>query len=149
MADFATLDQLAIRLGRTSEDELTAAQQVQGAQMLLLASALIRNEGGKAADWEPVTGSVAQAVLRAVALEAAARVMTNPAGVRSEAETLGQHQHSVSYSDGHGAVYITRDEAKLVRGAAGSRSATTMPGTTLDHLIELRNTGEIAGFPAE
>lgn len=149
MTDFATLDQLAIRLGRTSEDELTDAQRGQGAQLLTLASALIRNEGGKAADWNPVAGSVGQAVLRGVALEVAARVMTNPAGVRSEAETLGQHQHSVSYPDGHGALYLTPWEAKLVRGAAGSRSATTMPGTTLDLLIEMRDTGEIAAFPAE
>lgn len=146
MADFATLDQLAIRLGRTSEDELTAAQQAQGALMLELASGLIRDTAGKAFDWSPDPASV---VLRAICLEAAARVMTNPAGVRSEAETLGQHQHSVSYPDDHGALYLTDREAKLVRGAAGLRSATTMPGTTLDHLIELRNTGEIAAFPAE
>lgn len=146
MADFATLDQLAIRLGRTSADEFTDAQAAQGAQMLELASGLIREAGGKRADWDPLPASI---VLRAVCLEAAARVMTNPAGVRSEAETLGQHQHSVSYPDGQGAPYLTLREEKLVRGAAGSRSATTMPGTTLDLLIEMRDTGEIAAFPAE
>lgn len=146
MADFATLDQLAVRLGRTSEDELTEAQRAQGELLIALVSGLIRSAGGKAADWDPDPESI---LLRAVCLEAAARVMTNPAGVRSEAETLGQHQHSVSYSDGHGAVYLTPAEAKLVRGAAGARSVTTMPGTTLDLLVELRETGEIAAFPAE
>lgn len=146
MADFATLDQLAVRLGRTSEDELTEAQRAQGELLLALVSGLIRDAAGKAIDWEPDPASI---LLRAVCLEAAARVMTNPAGVRTESETLGQHQHSVSYPDGHSNVYLTAREAKLVRGAAGSRSATTMPGTTLDLLVELRETGEIAAFPAE
>lgn len=146
MADFATLDQLAIRLGRMSEDSLTDAQRAQGELLLSLVSGLIRGTAGKAFDWDPSPASV---VLRAIALEAAARVMTNPAGVRSESETLGAHQHAVSYPDGHGDVYLTAREAKLVRGAAGSRSATTMPGTTLDLLIEMRDTGEIAAFPAE
>lgn len=146
MADFATLDQLAIRLGRTGEDELTEAQRAQGALVLALASGLVRDSAGKPADWDPDPASV---VLRAITLEAAARVMTNPAGVRSEAETLGQHQHSVSYPDEHGAVYLTARESKLVRGAVGSRNATTIPSTTLDLLIELRDTGQIAEFPAE
>lgn len=145
MADFAKLDDLAVRLGRIDADALTAAQQAQGTLLLALASGLIRDAGGKATDWDPDPASI---LLQAVCLEVCARVMTNPAGVRSEAETLGQHQHSVSYPDGHSAVYLTPREAKLVRGAAGLGSATTIPATTVDLLIELRDTGELAGLSA-
>lgn len=145
MANFATLTDLAVRLGRTNEDVLTEAQRAQGTLLLALASGLIREAGGKLDDWDPDPASI---LLQAVCLEVCARVMTNPAGVRSEAETLGQHQHSVSYPDGHGAVYLTPREAKLVRGAAGLGSATTIPATTVDLLIELRDTGELAGLSA-
>lgn len=147
MANFATLTDLAIRLSRTTSGELTAAQTAQGNLLLELASGLIREAAGKAATWDPVP---VPTILRAVCLEACRRVMTNPAGVRSEGETLGAHQHSVSYPDGAGDLYLTDREAKLVRAAAGlAGSATTMPLTTVDLLIELRDTGEIAAFPAE
>lgn len=143
--DFATLDDLAVRLGRLDSSALTATQQAQGTLLLTLASGLIREAGGKLYDWDPDPESI---VLRAICLEACARVMTNPAGVRTESETLGQHQHSVSYPDGHSAVYLTPREAKLVRGVAGGGSATTIPATTVDLLIELRDTGELAGLSA-
>lgn len=146
MADFATLNDLAIRLGRTASGELTAAQAAQGTLLLAIASGLIRDAAGKAAAWDPSPASV---LLRAVCLEVCARVMTNPAGVRSEAETLGAHQHSVSYADGASGLYLTDRETKLVRGGAGlAASATTMPATTLDLIIELGDTGDIAEFPA-
>lgn len=147
MADFATLDELAVRLGRTSASELTVAQQAQGELLLELSSGLIREAARQAVDWAP---SPVPVILRAVCLDACRRVMTNPAGVRSESETLGAHQHAVSYPDGASDLYLTDREAALVSFVAGgSGRATTIPATTVDLLVELRDTGEIAGFPAE
>jgi hypothetical protein len=147
MANFATLNELAIRLGRASSAELTAAQTAQGNLLLELASGLIREAAGKEFDWEP---DPVPTILRAVCLDMCRRVMTNPAGVRSESETLGAHQHSVSYPDGTSDLYLTPREVTLVRVVSGSSGrATTIPGTTIDLLIELRDTGEIAAFPAQ
>lgn len=144
MADLATLNDLAIRLGRTSEDELTDAQRAQGELLLALASALIRSTAGKLASWEPEAGTVAVIIMRAVCLEVCVRVMVNPAGVRSESETLGAHQHAVSYVDGHSDLWLTDREAGLVRDTAwATDSATTIPATTVDLLIELAETGEM------
>lgn len=125
MANFATLTELAIRLGRVDDSELTASQHAQGTQLLETATALILDAIGRDAAWLD-DQDPAPAVPRAVCLEMCARVMMNPANVRSEGETLGQHQHSVSYSDGHGLLYLTDRELRLCRRAAlgvGSGSA--------------------------
>lgn len=146
-AIFATLDDLAMRLGYLTSADFTAKQVAQGTMLLELASGLIRDEAGRSAEWVPIPSSV---TLRAVVLEMVARVMTNPTGARSESETLAAYQHSVSYSDGASGLYLTDREMQLVRAAAGgSGRATTMPGTTVDLLVEWRDTGEIAEFPAE
>lgn len=147
MANFATLNELAVRLGRVSSAELTAAQAAQGGLLLDLSSGLIREATGQAADWDP---DPIPTILRAVCLDVCRRVMTNPAGVRSESETLGVHQHAVSYPDGASDLYLTRIEEHLVRQAVHGRSSgTSMPATTFDQVLELAQTGEIAEFPAE
>ncbi len=48
------------------------------------------------------------------------------------------------------ALLLTEREAMLCRRAVHGRlNATSMPATTLDHAIELAETGTIAGFPAQ
>lgn len=117
---FASLNELAIRLGRSSSSDLTAAQQAQGTQLLDTASDLITIAVDRDSGWvaDLVTTTPAYRLLRAVCLEMAHRVMTNPAGARSESETLGQHQHSISFTDGSHLLQLTDREEKLVRRAA-------------------------------
>lgn len=125
MANLATLTELAVRLGRIDADALSTQQQAQGTQLLGTATDLILEAVNRDTDWLDDLDPVPR-VLRAVCIEVAARVMTNPAGVRTEGETLGQHQHSVSYAEGAGLLYLTDRELRLCRRVAlgaGSGSA--------------------------
>lgn len=147
MANFATLADLAVRLGRATSSELTAAQQAQGNLLLELATGLILDTVGRDTAWADDLASV-PVMLRAVTLEVAARVMQNPVGARSESEQLGQHSHGVSFPDGAHGLMLTPAEAVLCRrtvigvqsGSAAMDSLATimaenMPNT-LDGLLE-------------
>lgn len=103
----ATLDELALRLGYTP----VAAE----ATMLLeLATGLILDAVDRDAEWLSTLTPV-PAVLRAVCLEMVARVMQNRASARSESETIGQYQHSVSYTNGASGLALTDAEVILAR----------------------------------
>lgn len=141
---FATLDDLAILLGKTTAAELTAQQTAMGEMLLPLATGLILNEVGKAEAWAQALDAI-PAILRAVCLAMVKRVMDNPSSVRAQSETLGQYQHSVSFTDGAHGLLLADAEAALCRRATWGRlSATTHPATTLDQVIELCETGDIA-----
>ncbi len=155
---FATIDQLAIVLGKLDASEFTAAQAAQGAMLLELATDNITQGVGKTAAWAQTLSPI-PAIIRSVCLAVVARVMrptlNNPDGVSSQSETLGAWSHTTRYGENgaDGAVapsdlYPTEDEMlKCRRAVWGRLSATTMPGTTLDLVIELAETGEIAAFP--
>lgn len=146
MATFATITELAVRLGRVNESELTAAQQAQADLLLELATGLITQAVDRDTAWQDALTPV-PVLLRAVCLEMCARVMTNPSGVRSEGETVGSYQHNVSYTDGSHLLMLTDSETLLVRRAVHSATsasaaveslattvATNMP-TSLDELM--------------
>jgi hypothetical protein len=114
MADFATLADLAVRLGRASSSELTAAQQAQGTLLLTLATGLITQAVDRDSTWADALSPV-PTLLRAITLEVAARVMQNPVGARSESETLGQYQHSTSFTDRSHGLMLTDAEVVLCR----------------------------------
>lgn len=142
---FATLDQLALRLGKSSSADLTAAQQAQGDSLLELVTALITAAVDQSMEWAAALTPV-PAVLRGVCLEAVARVMQNPSGARSESEQLGAYQHSQSFTDNAHGLVLTDAEVMLCRRAVHGRlSGSSRPLTTLDDLIELSETGEIVG----
>lgn len=123
MTTFATIDELAIRLGKTGAGDLTAAQAAQGAMLLELVTGMIVSVVGHDDTWATALDPV-PVILRAVCLEAAARVMTNPSGARSQSETLGAYQHAESFTDnGHG-LLLTDVEIALCRGALGSASGS-------------------------
>lgn len=156
---FATLNDLAVVMGRTDEGTFTDAEAAQGTLLLDLATGRIADGVGKDADWAEALTSV-PATLRSVTLEAVRRVMgpsiNNPTGVSSESETIGAYSHTVRYGENGSSVTaeaagleITDDEMRKCRRAVWGRlSATTMPATTLDLVVELAETGEIAAFPA-
>lgn len=143
LVTFATLEELGVRLGLT----FTAAQTAQASLLLSLATGLIIEVVNRDDTWA-ATYSPIPRLVRAVCLEVVARVMQNPTGARSESETLGQYQHSTSYTDGTHGLVLTDAEALLCRraiigatsGSAAMDSLATqvaenMPNT-LDGLLE-------------
>ncbi len=154
---FATLDELALVLGKADASDFTAAQAAQGAMLLELATANITEGVGKTVAWAQTLSPI-PAIVRSVCLAVVARVMrptlNNPDGMSSQSETLGAYSHTTRYGENGAAVAPddldpTEAEMRKCRRAVwGTLSATTMPSTTLDLAIELCETGEIAAFPA-
>lgn len=141
MTAFCTPGDIAGRLGR----DLTAVEAVQVPVLITSVTGLVAAACDKTDAWATALTPVPPGV-RVVSIEAVIRVLLNPAGVRSETEQLGQHQHSVSFADGTGGagIYLTPPEEIRVRRAVfGASSATTMPRTTYDQAIELVEDGEI------
>lgn len=149
MTTFASLNDLAILLGNESEDDLTAARTAQGTLLLELATGIVVGALGKDDEWAAALDPVPDA-LRTVTLALVLPVMQNPTGARSESETLGQYSHTTSYTDGaHGLGTLTAEWLTMCKRALGIRtSGTFMPATTVDLVLELAETGEIAEFPA-
>lgn len=113
----ATVAALGLRLGTT----LAGADAERAAAVLDDASALIRGEAGT--DWVDGEGALSSvpAVVEAISLAVAYRAFRNPDGVSQT--SLGDA--SVSYDRGtaQAAVYLTRDERRAVRRAAGTTAA--------------------------
>jgi hypothetical protein len=154
---FATLDQLAIRKGMASAEDMTAAQRAQGQMDLELATGQIVSAVGKTAAWAATLDPV-PSMLTIICLAAAARAGQNVAGASSEteSESLGAYSYSQTTryesSDAQqqgGGLLLTKWEKQECRTAVhGIGRATTMPATTVDLLVELRDTGELVEFPA-
>ncbi len=124
---FATLAELALRLGSLTTDDLTAAQRAQGQMLLELVTGTIVDNIGRDDVWASTLHPIPR-VVRSVTLEAVARVMqpgmNNPSGVSSESETLGAYSHTVRYGENSGgstaaavALGITAAEMALCRKA--------------------------------
>lgn len=156
LVTLATIDELAVLMGGS----LTDSQRAKGLMLLELATGLITEAVGLDDEWaatyHPIHRSV-RAVCLSVALRGMSPTSTTP-GVSSESETLGQYSHTVRYGEssssntsdsGGGGLTLTAAEERLVRRAVwGRSSASSMPATSLDHLVELSETGDIAGFPS-
>ncbi len=99
---FATLDQLALVLGKLDASDFTAAQAAQGAMLLELATDNITEGVGRTAAWAQTLSPI-PAIVRSVCLAAVARVMrptlNNPDGVSSQSETLGAWSHTTRYGE--------------------------------------------------
>lgn len=112
----ASTDDLADRLGVS----LTGVELLRAEAVLNDASALIRMKAG--VDWVNEAGDALEdvpALVEAIAIAAAHRAFRNPDGLAQS--SVGDI--SVSYArDGEAAVYLTADERRAVRKAAG-RSA--------------------------
>lgn len=128
---FATLAELALRLGHASPDDMTAAQQAQGQMLLELVTGLIVDAVDKTDTWAATLYPIHRA-LRAVCLEATARVMQNPSGMSSESETLGAYSHTTRYESTGNAqasgLALTEEEMRLCRKAVwGTVSGSSYP----------------------
>lgn len=128
MTTFATLDQLATRIGKTSADDFTEGEAAQGTLLLELVTGLITHAVDQTEEWAAALDPV-PLTLQSVCLEATLRVLSgalaNPAGFSSETETLGAYSHTVRYasasdggSDGPaGGLALTPSEERRVRRA--------------------------------
>lgn len=114
MLPLASVTSLGLRLGIT----LTGADAERAAAVLDDASALIRAEAGT--DWldEAEQLSGVPAVVEAIALAVAYRAFRNPDGVSQT--SLGDASVAYDRGTGQAAVYLTRDERRAVRRAAGT-----------------------------
>lgn len=103
----ATLDELALRLGYTPN-------AAEATMLLEMATGLIVDAVGRDEEWLSTLAPI-PTVLRAICLEMVARVLANRTSARSESETLGQYQHSVSFTDGAHGLALTDSEILLAR----------------------------------
>lgn len=110
----ASVTSLGLRLGIT----LAGADADRAAAVLDDASALIRAEAGTAWVDEAEQLSGVPAVAESIALAVAYRAYRNPDGVSQT--SLGDASVSYDRGTGQAAVYLTRDERRAVRRAAGT-----------------------------
>jgi hypothetical protein len=116
----ASVADLSLRLGVT----LAGAEADRAAAVLDDASALIRGEAG--AEWVDDAEQLADvpAVVASVTLAVAYRAFRNPEGFSQT--SLGDAAVSYDRGEGHAAVYLTRDERRAVRRAAGTGAIGTV-----------------------
>jgi len=123
----ATLDQLAVRVTVSDDDRAQAA--------LVDASVEIRSIAGVSFVTDDVldfTGypSWAEDALVKVCCSAAARALANPEGLAQQAETIGAYSYSSGFANASPDVYLTANEKRLVRRAAGRTGLGTITTTT-------------------
>ncbi len=110
----ASVAALELRLGVS----LAGTEADRAGAILDDASALVRSEACR--DWLDDEGALhdVPAVVESVTLAAAYRAFRNPDGVSQT--SLGDASVSYDRGDGQAAVYLTRDERKAIRRAAGT-----------------------------
>lgn len=149
-ADVGTL------LARTFTD----AEALSVAMLCELATAAITDAVDQTPEWVAALDPVPFG-LRVMALELVRRAMPltsgNPTGLTSKSETIGEYSYTDRYENGGasangggGGMSLTDAEERRVRRIVwGRNSATTMPRTTVDQVIELIEDGEIVSGVSE
>lgn len=121
---FATVPDIETRLARS----LTDAETDQVEQLLSMVADSILEAAGKDEDWVDEQDTLPGA-FRWVSVEAVVRVLLNPAGAKSTAETLGAHSYSQDFgaADGAGGLQLTiAEERRIRRAVLGSFHAVTL-----------------------
>jgi predicted pyridoxine 5'-phosphate oxidase superfamily flavin-nucleotide-binding protein len=134
---FATVEQLAQRLGRTfTEAETTQATALLGLAQLAIAAACDKDDTW-ADELDPVP-----AALQITCIEIAVRIMSNPSGARSRSERLGQYEVSESFHANFdpaaaGITLTDREELRCRRAVYGSASGSVrVKSVTQDLLLD-------------
>lgn len=123
---FATLDQLAARVTVDDEDRAQAALDDASVEIRSIAGVSFTTDG------EPdFTGYPAWAedALVKVCCSAAARALANPEGLTQQAEMIGSYSHTNAFANASPDVYLTANEKRLVRRAAGRTGLGTITTT--------------------
>lgn len=126
--------EIATRLGRT----LTTAEEDQADLLLEQAVAAVADACGKDDDWADALDPIPVA-LAGIVIEATARAITAPIGVRSTQEQLGSYSHSESYNDqlAQGLQLTPAEERRARRIVFGSNSGSATLPNVLDELFDL------------
>lgn len=134
-AAFATVTDIATRLGRTLSDADRAMVEL----LLEAATSIIAEAAGKDDDWAAALSPVPR-VLRFVCVEVVTRAMANPEGLARIQEQLGAYQYGKSFREAAagGGLLLTPTEELLVRRAVHGRlSASVKTESLADELYEV------------
>lgn len=131
---FATLDQLAARVTVTDEDRAQAALDDASVEIRSIAGVTFTT--GEDLDFAGYPPWAEDALVK-VCCSAAARAMANPEGLTQQAETIGSYSHSNAYANASPDVYLTTNEKRLVRRAAGRTGLGTITVTRAERAGEL------------
>lgn len=125
---------IATRLART----LTTAEENQADLLIEQAIAAVADACGKDDDWADALDPI-PAALAGIIIEAVARAITAPIGVRSTQETLGTYSHSESYTDqlAHGLQLTPAEERRARRIVFGASTGSATLPSVLDTLYDL------------
>jgi hypothetical protein len=125
---FATIDELALVMGKTGSSDLTAAQLAQGYMLLEMATGLIVEAVGKTDAWAAALDPIPRA-LRATCLSIASRLSHNPTGMTSQTESLGAYSYTQRYESGgsspSGAAALALTDAERLLCRRAARAATS------------------------
>lgn len=136
---FATTEDVAVRLGRTltdPEDDLVE-------QVIADVTGLIAEAVGKDAAWAAALDPV-PSTFKALCVEKAIAVGSNPNGLAAKSESLGAFSTSETFRRDTGVgVFLTDDDERRVRFALhGSSTASTRQQSIVDVAIDLAEDGD-------
>jgi len=125
---------IGTRLART----LSTAEEDQADLLLEQAVAAVADACGRDDDWAAALTPI-PAALAGIVIEAVARAISAPVGVRSSQETLGTYSHSESYTDAlaYGVQLTPAEERRARRIVFGSNTGSATLPNVLDELYDL------------
>lgn len=125
---------IGTRLART----LSTAETDQADLLIDQAIAAVADAAGKDDDWADALDPI-PAALAGIVIEAVARAISAPIGVRSTQEQLGAYSHSESYNDqlAQGLQLTPAEERRARRIIFGSNSGSATLPSVLDDLFDL------------
>lgn len=125
---------IATRLART----LSTTEEDQADLLIEQAVAAVADACGRDDDWADALDPI-PAALAGIVIEAVARAISAPIGVRSTQETLGTYSHSESYNDqlAQGLQLTPSEERRARRIVFGSSTGSAVLPSVLDELYDL------------
>ena len=121
----ASLEDLEARMGGVQDVARAGAALDDASALIHLVSGYAWVEDGELV--EDVPGAVV-----AVCCSAARRVLENPLGVSNQTETITNYSHSETFVATSNDVYLTKQEVRRIRQAAGLAGITTLSTTRGD-----------------
>jgi hypothetical protein len=115
-----TLPEFALRI----PEGINAGDEDRAVGIIVDASAEVRFEARKSWDGEDVPD-----IIKKVTIQVAKRAFLNKGGVVAESDSLDNYSHQTTYGNTSPSVYLTPEEKRQVRSAAG-RSGVWTQGTT-------------------
>lgn len=132
---FAEPTDIATRLGRS----LSTAEEAAVEQLITSATGVIAEAAGKDDEWAEELDPV-PAVIKTLTIEMVLRAASNPEGVDSTTETLGQYSRTDRFTVGAGdaeGIFLSDAEGRLVRRVIqGASAGTALQAVLLDELPE-------------